>query len=110
MSTIFSEILSFSICWLNESFTAINSKAFEVDIARREVKGDNSKLPETIVSTTGRMARMITIGPETSAKIKRLISVRDDRDVLKRRRNALQADLIEYMLSECLPHKPWRYQ
>ncbi|SRR6266571_1611094 len=111
-------------------YTAVNSKGFEVDIVRRQAKGvdphpvrltdndgelfaieaersgvllDRPKTSEIIVSVTGRMARMNTIEPEAFVKIKRWIATLDSRDPLKRRRDMLQADLVDVLIREYLP-------
>lgn len=111
-------------------YTAVNSKGFEVDIIRRPAQSgdphpirltdnenelfaveaersggllDRPKMSEMIVSVTGRMARMTTIEPAAFVKIKRWIATLDNRDPLKRRRDTLQADLVNAILQEYLP-------
>jgi hypothetical protein len=50
------------------------------------------------------MARMTTIHPAVFVSFKRWMSKEPDRDPLKRRRDALQADAVEWLLHERLPH------
>jgi hypothetical protein len=109
--------------------TAINNDGFEVDVIRREVKDgdphplrltddedefyavqakkagillDGSKFSCMVVATSGHMARMTTISPLTFAKFKRWMAEQPDRDHLKRRRDILQAGLVEELAREYL--------
>jgi Nucleotidyltransferase len=115
----------------DQKYTAVNSKGFEIDIIRREAKeGDPHPLRLTddendffavqakragdllagprfssmIVSATGHMARMNTISPLAFVKFKRWMAEQPDRDPLRRRRDKLQADLVEELVKEYLPH------
>jgi len=110
---------------------AINSEAFEVDVTRREAhEGDPNPLRVTehdddfyaiqarragvllsgprfsqiITSVNGQMARMNTISPAMYAKFKRWMSVQQDRDPLKRTRDLYQAEIVEALITERLPH------
>lgn len=102
--------------------TAQNAKGFEVDIIRR-VPAEKDPHPlrmsdaeddlwavqipsgagllaaprfeGPVISTTGRMAWMRTVAPASFVAVKRAISKAEDRDPLKRRKDALQADLVE---------------
>ena len=56
-----------------------------------------------IVATNGAMARMNTLAPPTFIRFKRWMSTQPDRNALKRRRDALQADAVEAVLREYLP-------
>ncbi len=114
----------------DQRYTAVNSKGFEVDVIRREIKDgdphplkitddeddfyvvqakragvllDSSKFSSMVVSTSGHMARMWTVSPTVFAKFKRWIAEQPDRDPLKRRRDNLQADLVEKLAMEYLP-------
>lgn len=114
-----------------QKYTAVNSKGFEVDIIRREAtEGDPHPLRLTdnedefyavqakkagilldgprfssmIVSVTGHMARMNTISPAAFVRFKRWMAEQPDRDPMKRRRDKLQADLVEELAREYLPH------
>jgi hypothetical protein len=50
------------------------------------------------------MARMNTVAPDAFVKIKRWIATLENRDALKRRRDLLQADHVEEIIQEYLPH------
>lgn len=111
--------------------TAINSHGFEVDIIRREPK-DRDPHPARItsdeedfwvaqaeragvllasepfstmiVSPSGDMARMVTVSPLVFAKFKRWLSTQPSREPMKRDRDAIQADTVERIAEEYLPH------
>lgn len=114
-----------------DRFTAINADAFQIDIIRREAKeGDDHPLPLTegrgeeffavqalragrllsakpfstiIVDDTGRMADMTTIAPIDFAQFKEWMSAQESREMIKRRRDALQAVLVHQLVTEFLP-------
>jgi len=115
----------------DQKYTAVNSQGFEVDIIRREaIEGDPHPLKMTdaedefyavqakkaglllagprfssmIVATNGAMARINTISPLAFATFKRWMSGAADRDPLKRERDLLQAELVEALVEEYLPH------
>jgi hypothetical protein len=115
----------------DQLYTAVNDKGFEVDIIRRETaEGDPHPLRITdaeddfwvtqaeragellnaprfsamIVSPSGDMARMTTISPKAFAKFKRWLAVQPTRDPMKRSRDAMQADVVEQLVAEYLPH------
>lgn len=115
----------------DQRYTAVNSRGFEVDIIRREAsEGDPHPLRLTdeeddfwatqakragvmlsgprfssiIVSPSGTMARLETISPLTFIKFKRWMASQTDRDPMKMSRDRLQADLIEQLVEEYLPH------
>lgn len=115
----------------DQRYTVVNSKGFEVDIIRREAsEGDPHPLRLTddaedlwavqakitgvllsgprfssmIVSPSGYMARMETISPLTFVKFKRWMAAQADRDPMKTSRDSLQADLVEQLIEEYLPH------
>jgi hypothetical protein len=115
----------------DQKYTAVNSKGFEVDIIRREategdphplrltdVEGgfyavqankagvllDGPRFSSMIVSVSGHMARMNTISPLAFVRFKRWMAEQPDRDPMKRRRDKLQADLVEELVDEYLPH------
>jgi hypothetical protein len=115
----------------DQRYTAVNSKGFEVDIIRREAvagdphpvrmsgdeddfwvvqakrAGDLLNAPsfsEIVVSQTGQMARLTTIHPAAFAEFKRWMAQQSDRDPLKRRRDLLQAETVEWLLSDRLAH------
>jgi hypothetical protein len=115
----------------DQRYTAVNSKGFEVDIIRREgSEGDPHPLRLTdeeedfwatqakragvmlsgprfssmIVSPSGTMARLEAISPLTFIKFKRWMASQSDRDPMKTSRDRLQADLVEQLVEEYLPH------
>lgn len=115
----------------DQKYTAINKDGFEVDIIRRiategdphpirlsdaeddfwvvqaKRAGDLMNAPEfteIVVAESGVMARMTTIHPAVFVSFKRWMAKEPDRDPLKRRRDALQADAVEWVLHERLPH------
>lgn len=115
----------------DQLYTAVNDKGFEVDIIRREsAEGDPHPLRITdaeddfwvtqaesaaellnaprfsamIVSPSGDMARMITISPIAFARFKRWLAAQPTRDPMKRSRDTLQADVVEQIVAEYLPH------
>ena len=115
----------------DQSYTAVNSSGFEVDIIRREICGDDphpiqltdsdddfyvvpidrlerlqsgKRFSEMIVSSSGHMARMNTVHPLLFAIHKRWMSEQESRDPLKRRRDLLQADLVQELAEHYLPH------
>ncbi len=110
---------------------AVNNSGFEVDVLRREAhEGDPNPLKVTehdedfyavqarragvllsgprftqmIVAASGHMARMNTIDPGLFVVFKRWMGSRPDREPLKRTRDLLQADAVERLLHERLPH------
>lgn len=114
----------------SQKYTAVNSDGFEVDIIRREQTADDphpirlsdheddfwvaqaprarelleaTPFSAVIVATNGDMARMNTLEPLAFAQFKRWMSGLADRDPLKKRRDALQASVVEYVVHEYLP-------
>jgi len=115
----------------DQRYTVVNSKGFEVDIIRREAsEGDPHPLRLTddaedlwavqakragvllsgprfssmIVSPSGYMARMETISPLSFVNFKRWMAAQPDRDPMKTSRDSLQADLVEQLIEDYLPH------
>jgi hypothetical protein len=115
----------------DQLYTAVNNNGFEVDVIRREAKDgdphplrltyhedefyafqakrvgillDGEKFSAIIVSGTGRMARMTTISPPVFAKFKRWLADQTDRDPLKRKRDILQAGLVEELTEDYFPN------
>lgn len=110
--------------------TAINDKGFEVDFLRRQpVQGDPHpfrfteddgdlwpiqaerasvlteapKFEQVVVSATGKMTVMRTIAPESFVQFKRWMAENaKHRDPTKRRRDVLQAQIVQGLLSEGL--------
>ena len=114
-----------------QKYTAVNQDGFEVDIIRRMKQADDphplrmsddeddfwvAQAPRAqelldapgfsavVVATDGDMARMNTLDPSALARFKRWMSGLPDRDPLKRRRDALQAQLVENVVRDYLPH------
>jgi hypothetical protein len=115
-----------------ERNTLVNNDGFQVDFLRRMVTGDDDNpitlapegeegvmvvparraqvlmeaplFSEIVVSTTGEMARMDTVDPATFRDFKLWMSAQADRDPIKRRRDRLQAEAVDEMLHERLPH------
>lgn len=114
-----------------QSYTAVNNSGFEVDIIRREVRGDDphplqltdsdndfyavpidqleqlqsgKRFSEMIVASTGHMARMNTVHPLVFASHKLWMSMQESRDPLKRRRDLLQANVVQELVEQYLPH------
>jgi len=114
----------------SQKYTAVNKGGFEVDIIRRERAGDDPhpiKLSDededfwvvqarranvlldspaysaVIVASNGSMARMNTVHPTTFVEFKRWLSTQAEREAMKRRRDALQADAVQELLEKYLP-------
>jgi hypothetical protein len=114
----------------SQKYTAVNKDGFEVDIIRREQAGDDPhpiKLSDedddfwvvqarranvlldspafsaVIVASNGTMARMNTVHPSTFIAFKRWLADQPERDALKRRRDVLQADVVQILLDKYLP-------
>ena len=110
--------------------TAINDKGFEVDFLRRQpiqqnphpfrftddeedlwpvqaeragVLTDSPRFEQVVVSVTGKMAMMRTIAPESFVQFKLWMAEQaKHRDPAKRRRDVLQARIVQELLSEAL--------
>lgn len=57
-----------------------------------------------VVATNGQMARMNTVHPLAFVRFKHGLTGRPDRDPLKVGRDTLQADTVEQLVHEHLPH------
>lgn len=109
----------------DQRYTAVNQDGFEVDVIRRHAKDDDphplkmshqeddwwavqvasgekmlgaARFSQVVVSSNGAMARMTTIAPQTFVGLKRMLSKNDNRDPLKRDKDALQADVIQSLI------------
>ena len=110
--------------------TAINSRGFEVDFLRRQPEGNDPhpfrfstdegdlwpvqavrasvlttapRFEHAVISTSGRMASMRTIAPSTFVEFKRWMAEKaPGREVAKRRRDLLQADIVQELLDKKL--------
>lgn len=114
----------------SQKYTAVNKDGFEVDIIRLERAGDDPhpiKLSSddedfwvvqarranvlldapgfsaVVVATNGSMARMNTVHPATFITFKRWLASQPEREALKRRRDALQADAVQALIDQYLP-------
>ena len=114
----------------SQKYTAVNKDGFEVDIIRREQAGDDPhpiKLSDedeyfwvaqarranvlldspgfsaVIVASNGTMARMHTVHPATFVAFKRWMSTQTEREAMKRRRDAVQAEVVQLLLEKYLP-------
>lgn len=121
---------SFSLV-AGQLYTAINSQGFEVDILRRQqqeqdphpahlseaeedfwvVQARNAeqlvsapRFSAIVVAASGQMARMNTVHPLAFVRFKRWLAGQPDRDPLKVSRDTLQADTVEQLVHESLPH------
>jgi hypothetical protein len=56
-----------------------------------------------VVATSGAMARMNTVDPRAFVRVKRWLAARKDRDPLKRRKDRLQADVVDSLIENYLP-------
>ncbi len=115
----------------DQKHTAVNKDGFEVDIIRREAIRnpdahpmritaheedfwvvqaqraglllDSQPFSAIVVSPRGDMAKMKTINPNTFVKFKRWMSELPDREVLKKPRDRMQADIVEDLVEEYFP-------
>ncbi|KQW43500.1 MULTISPECIES: GSU2403 family nucleotidyltransferase fold protein [unclassified Roseateles] len=83
-------------------FTADEDDLWPVQAERAEAFLNTPRFEQPIVSVTGRMALMRTIAPQVFVDFKRWMSGLDDRPPAKRRRDRLQADIVQQMLDEKL--------
>lgn len=111
-------------------YTVVNDAGFEVDVVRRvQAEGDPHPLrlsddeddlwpvqvstgqdllnaerfSRMVVATSGAMARMNTVDPRAFVRVKRWLAARKDRDPLKRRKDRLQADVVDSLIENYLP-------
>ncbi len=75
-----------------------------VQIATGQTLLNAMRFSQMVVSASGSMARMPTIDPRTFVRVKRWLAAQAARDPLKRRKDALQADTVNAMLAQYLPH------
>lgn len=114
----------------SQKYTAVNKDGFEVNMIRREQAIgdphpvrlsnddedfwlaqapraqellDSPPFSAVIVATNGDMARMNTLDPTAFVRFKQWMSALPERDPLKRRRDALQAQAVEEVVQEYLP-------
>ena len=114
----------------SQKYTAVNKDGFKVDSSRRKQAGadphpiklsnkdddfwvaqahranvllDSPGFSAVIVASNGSMARMNTVHPATLVAFKRWMSTPTEREAMKRRRDALQADAVQELLEKYLP-------
>lgn len=117
-----------------DNYTAVNSKGYEVDLIRRYPPPEREatehplrmtdsdddlwavrastgqrllsvpKFSQVVVGTNGAMAMLTTVHPLAFARIKRQLSQDPKREALKAKKDAQQADLVEQVVHEFLPH------
>ena len=114
----------------NQKQTAINDKGFEVDVIRRKaIDGDphpfrlsddendlwavqvegadkmlsSPRFSQVVVAETGHMAVMNTMNPKTFIALKKMLSTAPGRDPRKRRKDALQAELVQQLVQTHMP-------
>ncbi|QWV99689.1 nucleotidyltransferase domain-containing protein [Geomonas nitrogeniifigens] len=118
----------------DQRYTAVNSKGFEIDVIRPVIAADDDprwkasrmsdedddimavKAPTgkilqgarpfnaMVVSSNGFMARMFTVEPMEFVRVKKWLAQQPDPDPMKRSRDHLQAELVQEMVREYLPH------
>jgi len=76
-----------------------------VQAERAEVLLSSPRFSQMVVATSGHMARMTTIAPLPFAAFKRWMAGRETRDPKKRQRDILQAEIVEALVQELLPHQ-----
>lgn len=117
-----------------DNHTARNATGYEIDLIRRFPPDaeDNSEHPlqltpeegdlwpvrasmgqkllsvprfdQVVVGVNGGMARMRTVHPLDFARIKRQFAKDRNRNPLKKAKDLAQADMVELLVQECLPH------
>lgn len=117
-----------------DNYTAVNSRGYEIDLLRRfpppEAEAQEHPLQMTpndddlwavrasmgekllsaprfsqvVIGTSGAMARMTTVHPMAFARIKRQLSQDRTRDPRKASKDAAQAEQVERLVREFLPH------
>jgi Nucleotidyltransferase len=65
---------------------------------------DSPGFSAVIVASNGSMARMNTVHPATLVAFKRWLATQTEREAMKRRRDALQADAVQELLEKYLPY------
>ena len=114
----------------DQKYTAVNGAGFEIDVIRRvaqsragvdphllrvsafeddfwavqvstgQVLLDGGRFSQVVVATNGTMATMHTPSPENFVRIKTALSQKPERDPLKRRKDLLQAQVVQKLLDE----------
>ncbi len=111
----------------DQKYTAVNADGFEIDVVRRAAKdadphplrlstheedfwavqiSTGSKLPDggnfeqAVVATSGHMAWMRAPSPATFVRVKQQLAAMRERDPLKARKDALQAEIVVRLMRE----------
>ena len=114
----------------DQKYTAVNASGFEIDVIRRAANSsagtdphplrvsefeddfwavqvpsgqallDGGRFSQVVVATNGAMATMHAPLPASFVRIKTSLSQRHDRDPLKRRKDQLQAKVVEQLLTD----------
>lgn len=112
----------------DQKYTAVNAAGFEIDVIRRAAQGSGSDDPhplrvsafeddfwavqvssgqallgggrftQMVVALNGQMASMHAPSPDSFVRIKSALGQREDRDPLKRRKDLLQARVVQQLL------------
>ena len=80
-------------------FSANEGDLWPVQARRAAVLAQSPLFTQPVISATGKMATMRTIDPRTFVDFKRWMANLEDREAVKRRRDALQADIVQEMLA-----------
>ncbi len=113
----------------DQAHMAVNASGFEIDVTHRlSMEGDPhpmrmsqaeddfwavqismgsallnaARFTQTVIATNGKMATMRTVQPLEFARIKRALAKLPDRDPLKRRKDGLQADVVDALARDYL--------
>lgn len=113
----------------DQAHTAVNASGFEIDVTQRLSMEDDphpmrmnqaeddfwavqismgsaqlnaAHLTQTVIATNGKMATMRAVQPLEFARIKRALAKLPDRDPLKRRKDRLQADVVDALARDYL--------
>ena len=81
-------------------FTEDEGDLWPVQAQRAEVFFKTPRYERVVFSTTGRMALMRTVSPPVFVEFKRWMAELDNRPAGKRRRDKLQADIVQQLLDE----------
>lgn len=91
----------------DQKYTAVNAAGFEIDVIRPAVQVpsgqallDGGRFSQVVLATNGAMATMHAPLPTSFVRIKTALSQRHDRDPLKRRKDLLQAKVVELLLTD----------
>jgi hypothetical protein len=74
-----------------------------VQAARASDLQNAPQFSEIVVAVNGAMARMNTMDPRNFVELKRWMSNQADREAIKRRRDAMQAETLDWLIRERLP-------